>query len=194
MTRSSKCRARAPRRVFSLLAVVVGCVGISGSYACYSSTEAASPVEASDAGGAEGGALSFDAAREDDASSGHPPPDSGVDAGAPVVVCTSGTTWAGGDHGSAVMHPGEACIACHTTDHGPKFAAAGTVFPTSHEPDDCNGSNLSGPRDGQDHRREKRGDGHPDRHRRQLPRVRRPGDHHPALRRDGRRGRDVARP
>ena len=68
--------------------------------------------------------------------------DGGVDAGPPV--CTSGKTWTDGDHGSALMHPGEACIACHTVDDGPRFAAAGTVFPTLHEPDDCDGADLSG--------------------------------------------------
>ncbi len=70
--------------------------------------------------------------------------DAGADAGSPTVVCTSGTMWTEGDHGSALMHPGEACIACHTVDHGPTFAAAGTVFPTLHEPDNCDGANLSG--------------------------------------------------
>ena len=70
--------------------------------------------------------------------------EAGSDAGSPTVVCTSGTMWTDGDHGSALMHPGEACIACHTVDHGPTFAAAGTVFPTLHEPDNCDGANLSG--------------------------------------------------
>jgi mono/diheme cytochrome c family protein len=70
--------------------------------------------------------------------------DAGSDAGAPTVVCTSGMMWTDGDHGSALMHPGQACIACHAVDHGPTFAAAGTVFPTLHEPDNCDGANLSG--------------------------------------------------
>jgi hypothetical protein len=38
------------------------------------------------------------------------------------------------------MRPGEACIACHTSEgEGPRYAIAGTLFPTGHEPDDCNG-------------------------------------------------------
>jgi hypothetical protein len=45
------------------------------------------------------------------------------------------------------MHPGAACIACHETgalvddelERGPRFSLAGTVFPSAHEPDDCNG-------------------------------------------------------
>jgi mono/diheme cytochrome c family protein len=39
------------------------------------------------------------------------------------------------------MNPGQACIACHTAEReGPRFAIAGTVYPTGHEPDGCNGS------------------------------------------------------
>jgi hypothetical protein len=56
-------------------------------------------------------------------------------------VCTSGKTWTRNNHGSSSMHPGVACINCHET-RGPRFTFAGTVFPTAHEPDDCNG--LSG--------------------------------------------------
>jgi hypothetical protein len=65
-------------------------------------------------------------------------------------VCTSGQTWTGGNSESPLMHPGRACIACHATagdgvvarDHGhaPIFRVAGTVYPTGHEPDDCNGA------------------------------------------------------
>ncbi len=60
-------------------------------------------------------------------------------------VCTSGVTWTG-DDGSSLMHPGMACIACHTQggsggegEGGPSFSAAGTVYPTTHEPNDCYG-------------------------------------------------------
>jgi hypothetical protein len=35
------------------------------------------------------------------------------------------------------MRPGEACPSCHS------FTLAGTVFPTEHEPNDCNGVNGS---------------------------------------------------
>jgi hypothetical protein len=38
------------------------------------------------------------------------------------------------------MRPGEACISCHSSSGGPRFAVAGTVYPTGHEPDDCNGA------------------------------------------------------
>lgn len=56
------------------------------------------------------------------------------------VVCTSMKNWTGGDRESPLMHPGVACINCHTKEgEGPRFSLAGTVFPTAHEPNDCNG-------------------------------------------------------
>jgi mono/diheme cytochrome c family protein len=71
----------------------------------------------------------------------------GADAGPPdplgaTPTCTSGTTWTGGNNGSAVMNPGRACIACHAGNgEAPQFTIAGTVYPTGHEPDLCNGAN-----------------------------------------------------
>jgi hypothetical protein len=39
------------------------------------------------------------------------------------------------------MTPGRACTACHRIEgEGPLFDIAGTVYPTAHEPDDCNGA------------------------------------------------------
>jgi len=56
------------------------------------------------------------------------------------VVCTSSTNWTGGNRESPLMRPGGACISCHQKEgEGPLFAVAGTLFPTPHEPDDCNG-------------------------------------------------------
>lgn len=58
------------------------------------------------------------------------------------TVCTSDQRWTGGDEESPNMHPGGACIQCHTSEgeeEGPRFTFAGTVFPTAHEPTDCNG-------------------------------------------------------
>jgi hypothetical protein len=57
-------------------------------------------------------------------------------------TCTSGTYWPGGSDGSSRMNPGEACIACHRTSGGeaPSFTIAGTVYPTGHEPAECNGT------------------------------------------------------
>ena len=58
-------------------------------------------------------------------------------------TCTSNKSWSGGNNGSDKMNPGMACINCHTTSggEGPNFALAGTLYPTAHEPDLCNGSN-----------------------------------------------------
>lgn len=55
------------------------------------------------------------------------------------IVCTSGTMWTQGDQRSPLMHPGAACNACHQVKGGPNLRIAGTVYPTLHEPDDCNG-------------------------------------------------------
>ena len=56
-------------------------------------------------------------------------------------VCTSGRTWRGGNDGSPEMNPGMACIQCHqASDEGPRFSIAGTVYPTLHEPDLCDGA------------------------------------------------------
>jgi hypothetical protein len=40
------------------------------------------------------------------------------------------------------MQPGAPCIACHASGGGeaPLFAIAGTVYPTLHEPTECNGA------------------------------------------------------
>ena len=60
------------------------------------------------------------------------------------VVCTSQSTWTRGNRGSALMHPGDACISCHSAGDGPGFSLAGTLYPTAHEPADCNGSSAAG--------------------------------------------------
>lgn len=46
--------------------------------------------------------------------------------------------------GSPRMHPGRACIACHSTYDGPEFTIGGTVYPTAHEPDDCESPSTAG--------------------------------------------------
>jgi cytochrome c553 len=74
-------------------------------------------------------------------------PDTGCATGGPVVVdpyatpvqCSSNTHWNGRE--SETMRPGEACTSCHARDpEAPKLSIAGTLYPTAHEPDDCNGS------------------------------------------------------
>jgi hypothetical protein len=60
------------------------------------------------------------------------------------TVCSSDVYWTRGDRGSALMHPGKACIDCHSsTGDAPLYRIAGTVFPTTHEPDDCYGASGS---------------------------------------------------
>ena len=41
------------------------------------------------------------------------------------------------------MQPGVACISCHASSGGeaPQFTIAGTLYPTGHEPNQCNGAN-----------------------------------------------------
>lgn len=54
--------------------------------------------------------------------------------------CTSGTSWTQGDAESPLMHPGGACITCHTQRRkGPSLHIGGTVYPSGHEPDECYG-------------------------------------------------------
>jgi hypothetical protein len=62
------------------------------------------------------------------------------DAGPVTVTCTSATYWDTSALSSELMHPGKACIACHSATGGPAYTLAGTVYPTMHEPDDCNGT------------------------------------------------------
>lgn len=66
--------------------------------------------------------------------------DTGVDPLNAPPTCTSGRTWRLGNFRSQLMNPGLACINCHSAMRGPAFTAAGTVYPTGHEPDLCNGA------------------------------------------------------
>jgi hypothetical protein len=58
-------------------------------------------------------------------------------------ICTSGRTWTRGNDGSESMNSGMPCIRCHSSDEGPRYAIAGTVYPTVHEPDLCDGAGPS---------------------------------------------------
>jgi hypothetical protein len=63
------------------------------------------------------------------------------------LMCSSNTYWMGGDSGSGNMHPGKACRSCHAVGgkaSGKTFDVAGTVYPSAHEPDDCNGVSVAG--------------------------------------------------
>jgi hypothetical protein len=76
-----------------------------------------------------------------------PPPSSSPapsgDAGATADAggtCTSGKMWTMGNTGSPLMHPGAACNACHQQNGGPNLRFGGTVYPTQHEVNECNGA------------------------------------------------------
>ncbi len=72
-----------------------------------------------------------------------PPPGGSVDTsdgGADAGICTSGVMWTLGNTASGLMHPGQACNACHQVLGGPNLRAAGTVYPTLQEKNDCNGA------------------------------------------------------
>lgn len=73
---------------------------------------------------------------------GGAPPSDAAPAPDPFAVpakCTSGTMWTRGNSGSGQMQPGEACIACHSKGEGPRFAFGGTLYPSGHEPSQCDG-------------------------------------------------------
>jgi hypothetical protein len=85
------------------------------------------------AGDVDSGTSSDDAAvATDDAGSDDP-----LNA---APACTSNRMWVLGNHGSTAMNPGLACIDCHNQmRRAPSLTAAGTLYPTGHEPDLCNG-------------------------------------------------------
>jgi hypothetical protein len=57
-----------------------------------------------------------------------------------VAVCSSNAYWKDMDKGSELMHPGGKCKNCHDKNPtSPDYKVAGTVYATSHEPDECNG-------------------------------------------------------
>jgi len=88
-------------------------------------------------GSADGGVPADGGASADGAGPGTAP-----DPFAVAATCTSGTMFKGGE--SAAMDPGMACVSCHAkSGEAPKFTIAGTVYPTGHEPDLCNGTNGS---------------------------------------------------
>jgi hypothetical protein len=68
---------------------------------------------------------------------------SAVDPLGAAPICTSGQTWNNGNQGSQLMNPGLACIACHSSGEGPRYNIAGTVYPTGHEPDRCDGTSAA---------------------------------------------------
>jgi hypothetical protein len=56
------------------------------------------------------------------------------------AVCSTNSDWTSGEQGSPLMHPGDACIDCHTSGGGgPHFTLAGTVMAATNDDTDCNG-------------------------------------------------------
>jgi hypothetical protein len=110
------------------IGLAIGCGGSSGSDLSSGGTKA-------DAG--TDGDLNADADQGDGATDDSSNPNDPLNAAA---TCTSGKTWTLGDRGSSLMHPGDTCITCHTANGGPDFTIAGTVFPSGHEPTNCNGA------------------------------------------------------
>jgi hypothetical protein len=93
------------------------------------SGETGSGGEASSGGGGDSG-------EEADSSGIHPDGGDSLDAADPLSFparCTSGKTW-NGVTGDQNMRPGESCPTCHAN-----FELAGTLYPTGHEPNDCDG-------------------------------------------------------
>lgn len=88
---------------------------------------------------------------EDDASTGTPKKDAsapatdgGVDAAPPQTsVCTSGSFYSSDAGVGPLMAPGKTCLACHAATGAKTFFVAGTVYPTLHEPNNCNGSSAA---------------------------------------------------
>jgi mono/diheme cytochrome c family protein len=61
------------------------------------------------------------------------------------IQCSSGRVWSGGNDESPEMRPGGGCVGCHAAEAPEKrFFAAGTVYATAHEPDDCDGADTGG--------------------------------------------------
>jgi hypothetical protein len=67
-------------------------------------------------------------------------PDEGAGSSTGVAVCSSNAYWKDMDKGSELMRPGGKCNDCHDKNpKSPKLSVAGTLYPTAHEPDECNG-------------------------------------------------------
>jgi hypothetical protein len=81
----------------------------------------------------DGGASAQDAGR-DTAGAAASDAEAGPDPLNASSRCSSNKSWANASGDNQNMRPGEACPVCHTN-----FQLAGTIYPTGHEPDDCDG-------------------------------------------------------
>jgi hypothetical protein len=143
----------------ALLAFALATSGITATTSCYTAPSltydpAGGPTPGGDArtptpgDGTEAAAENASSATASDAASDGDPKDAGGpdggdggarDGGPVSITCSSATYWDTSAPSSHLMHPGKACIACHSATGGPAYTLAGTVYPTMHEPDDCNG-------------------------------------------------------
>lgn len=115
-----------------LLTLLLGCGGSTDAESAFVDDDAATADGATDDSGStsDGGSTDTGSTTTDGG---------GTDPFSVPAKCSSGSNWTQGDRGSTNMHPGKACITCHATNFkAPRFSIAGTVFPTAHEPDDCN--------------------------------------------------------
>lgn len=125
--------------LFSSLLVLLGACG-DGSSTTDDDAGGATPVDAAGGTTDDTGTAEVDAAMVS------------MDDTGPVMdplnaepTCTSARMWTMRDRGSPLMHPGQACIECHQRmgvrdPAASRMTIAGTVFPTGHEPTDCNGA------------------------------------------------------
>ncbi len=111
------------RSLLATLALSTGCAGAVTGGLDGASLDGASTL---DGAGGDGTGTSTDGSAPDPLNA---PP-----------TCTSGTSWTGGNTESVFMNPGQACIECHNRMfRAPRLTIAGTVFPSGHEPNNCNG-------------------------------------------------------
>jgi hypothetical protein len=80
----------------------------------------------------DSGGLDAGTGSADDASGGGTDAEAANDPLNAPAQCTSKMTWTSGEDQN--MRPGEACPTCHSS-----FNLAGTLYPTGHEPTDCDG-------------------------------------------------------
>jgi hypothetical protein len=109
-----------------------GTGGIDGSGGAESG-DAGRAREGGRGGIAGGPPVRMDAGGDRPADAGAAPPGDGGADGPIMLTCTSNMRWNG--RRGPLMHPGRSCPMCHRA-----FTIAGTVYPTLHEPTDCNGS------------------------------------------------------
>jgi hypothetical protein len=98
----------------------------------------------SSSGGSSGGGVSQDGGSSSGSSSSSSGGGAtgGGDGG--IVVCTSGVT-SHSSEGSS-MSPGDTCVTCHSSSNGEAsmLTIGGTVYPTAHEPTNCDGVSVTG--------------------------------------------------